>query len=343
MVFFKNRISSLSFLVILCLFAGLVACTRDKGKNIPDVSHINVDLNIKRFDQDLMSIDSNDIKHGMDQLMAEYPVFMPDIYLAKILPILADTNVMRQFLTSPGIQSLYDTCQIVFGNAEDIEKELESAFRYYKHYFPDRKVPEIISFFSEYTLGTFTYEQDILGIGWDFYLGADYPNYDPSFFPNYIKRSMNKEHLVAKAIEAVATDIVGSSRGERLIDIMITNGKILYVVDHLLPHTPDSIKLAYTDAQVKWCENNEKELWSYFLVDDLLYSSNSRDIRKLVSHSPFGTSQMPPEAPGRSANWMGWQIVKSYMERHPEATISELLEIEEAQAILDKARYKPRR
>ncbi|MFT5765913.1 MAG: hypothetical protein ACI8X3_003351 [Saprospiraceae bacterium] len=343
MVFFKNRTVKTSFLIGILLSLWLCACNSDKGKNIPDVSHIEVKVKIKRFEKDLMTIDTNLIKRDMDALVAKYPIFLPDIFFPKILPILQDTTIMKQFLISPGIQKLYDTCMVVYNDPVDIEKELESAFRFYKYYFPNKKVPEVISFFSEYTIGNFTLDDEILGIGWDFFLGADYPYYDPGFFPNYIKRTMNKEHLVAKSMEAIATDIVGDAKGERLIDKMITNGKVLYLLDQFIPNTPDSIKLAYTAVQTVWCENNEAELWSYFLVDDLLYSSNMRDIRKLVDYSPFGTSQMPPEAPGRSANWMGWQIVKSYMKQNPLTTLDDLIAIKESQTILDKARYKPRR
>ena len=330
--------------IISLLFALLCsACTGDKGKNIPDVSHINLDLNIERFEQDLMAIDTTQIKAGMDSLTAEYPLFMEEVFLPKILPFLQDTNVMRQFLTSPGIQQLYDTIQIVYGSAEDIEADLEQAFKYYKYYFPEREVPRVVSFFSEYTLGTFTYENELVGIGWDFFLGKDYPYYNPSFFPNYIKRTMDKEHLVAKTLEAVASDIVGEAPGERLLDIMINNGKTLYVLDALLPHAPDSIKLGYTAAQTEWINGNELQLWSYLLVDDLLYSSNLRDIRKLIDHSPFGTSQMPQEAPGRSANWVGWQIVKSFMERNPKLGIQDHIELKDAQELLNRAKYKPKR
>ncbi len=342
MTFSAIRIVKISAILLVFIAFWVVSCTSDKGKNIPDVSHIEVDVNIKHFEKDLMAIDTNHIKRDMDALIEKYPVFMADIYLPKILPVLQDTTIMKQFLISPGIQKLYDTCTIVYGKPVAIEEELESAFRFYKYYFPERKVPEVISFFSEYTIGTFTFEEDILGIGWDFFLGADYPHYDPNFFPNYIKRTMNEKHLVAKSIEAIATDLVGNSNGERLIDIMINNGKILYIQDLMLPHTADSIKFGYTGAQVDWCEMNEQLLWSYFLEDDLLYSSNSRDIRKLIDHSPFGTSQMPAEAPGRSANWMGLQIVKSYMNRHPEASLTDLIEVEEAQTILNKAKYKPK-
>ena len=64
----------------------------------------------------------------------------------------------------------------------------------------------------------------------------------------------------------------------------------------------------------KWCESNELQLWTHFLEEDLLYATNLRDIRKLVDYSP-NSPGMPAEAPGRTANWTGWQIVKAYMKR----------------------------
>jgi hypothetical protein len=339
----QNKILTISLLLSLFFTLSWTACNGGKGKNIPDVSHIDLNLNIERFEQDLMSIDTNDVKAGMDSLIAEYPIFMEEIYLPKILPFLQDTNVMRQFLVSPGIKQLYDTIQTVYGDASDLEVDFSEAFKYYSYYFPERKIPRLVSFFSEYTYGTFTYEDELVGIGWDFFLGTDYPYYNPSFFPNYIKRSMNKEHLVAKTMEAVASDIVDEASGEKLLDLMINNGKILYVLDALLPYTPDSIKLGYTAAQTKWINDNELQLWSYLLVDDLLYSSNLKEIRKLVDHSPFGTSQMPQEAPGRAANWIGWQVIKSFMERNPGVSMQEMIEITDAQEILNKAKYKPKR
>lgn len=332
--------TSLWFVLIFVVF--ITSCLPDKGKNIPDVSNIASDIKIRRFEQDLMNIDTSRVSAEMDRLIQTYPVFMKEIYLPKILPALQDTNMMAIFVKSPGIRKLYDTCMIVFNDISDIENEFNQAFRFYKYYFPERPVPQVISFISEYSIGTFTYEQEILGVGWDFFLGADYPLYNPTFFPNYIKRTMNKEHLVAKAIEALATDLVGDAEGDRLMDLMISNGKVLYIMDQLLPHTPDSIKLAYTQTQVDWCEANELAVWSHLLSEELLYSTRRKDIRKLVEHSP-NSPGMPEEAPGRTANWIGWQIVKSYMNRHPDASLEELIALKDAQLLLDQARYKPRR
>ncbi len=331
-----------SLWLVLIFVVSITSCLPDKGKNIPDVSNIASDIKIRRFEKDLMNIDTSRVSAEVDRLIEAYPVFMKEIYLPKILPALQDTNMLGIFVKSPGILKLYDTCMIVYNDISDIENEFNQAFRFYKYHFPQRAVPEVISFISEYSIGTFTYEQDILGIGWDFFLGADYPFYNATFFPNYIKRTMNKEHLVAKAIEALATDLAGDAEGDRLVDLMIANGKVLYIMDQLLPYTPDSIKLAYTQVQVDWCEANELKVWSHLVGEDLLYSTRRKDIRKLVDHSP-NSPGMPEEAPGRTANWVGWQIVKSFMLRHPDTSLEELIAMKDAQQLLDLARYKPRR
>ena len=60
-------------LIIFCIiiYAG-VGCW-SKGKKIPDVSHIKIDVNIDRFEKILFAIDTNDIKGSMDALTQKYP------------------------------------------------------------------------------------------------------------------------------------------------------------------------------------------------------------------------------------------------------------------------------
>ena len=76
---------------------------------------------------------------------------------------------------------------------------------------------------------------------------------------------------------------------------------------------------------------------------DLLYSTRRSEFDKLIVPSPFGATWMPRESPGKAANWIGWQIVSAYMERHPDATIQDLLAMEQAQSILDGSNYRPAR
>jgi hypothetical protein len=48
------------------------------------------------------------------------------------------------------------------------------------------------------------------------------------------------------------------------------------------------------------------------------------------------------ESPGRVGVWVGWQIIKSFVERYPDTDISALLNMP-AQTLFSKANYKPRR
>ncbi|MEO0779839.1 MAG: hypothetical protein AAFW73_14920 [Bacteroidota bacterium] len=319
----------------------LTACGSDKGKNIPDVSSIELNLNVQRFEKDLFARDTSDLPALMATMDSLYPDFFAPVFLGKILPPLQDPQVLDLFVKSEGLRRLSDTCQIVFGDFESYRHELETAFRYYRHYFPERSVPRVITYVSEYTLGNFTLEADLLGIGLDFFLGPNYPHYNLTFFPKYIQRSMTKEHLVSKTMQTVVKNMVGEPEGDRLLDIMINNGKSLYLLDQLLPYTPDSIKLEYSAAQVQWCDENEQQIWAHFLKEELLYATRLRDIRKLVDYSPSSPG-MPPEAPGRTANWLGWQIVRSYMDRHPDASLEDLLALDDAQQLLERSKYKPR-
>ncbi len=335
------RLLLLSFILITTIWC----CTSNKGKNIPNVSHIKVSANIERLEQEIFALDTTNVKQGLDKIMKDHPEFM-NIYINVILrdltaPGKTPEQLVKSFISNQQIRSLYDTCLIVHKDIPGLEKDFEEAFRFYKHYFPDRLTPKLVSYISEFGLGTFAYGDSLIAIGWDFYLGPSFP-YDVNYFPRYIQKGMTKDYIVAKSMEALVNNEVGDPKGTRLVDHMIHNGKILYLVDKLVPRTPDSIKLVYTQDQVNWCKKNELQMWSHLLGEDLLYSSKMRDFQKLISPSPSSAPQMPPESPGRVANWIGWQIVDRYMERNPEETLQDLIAETDAQYILDKSKYKPR-
>lgn len=337
----------------LIIFAFLIpACTSEtiEHKSTPDVSDIKIDVEIRRFEQDLFALDTNNVEVGIEPqvqaLQKKYPDFF-EVYTQQILtsPMeeeLSDANKLKAFIQHPGVQKLHETTQIEYANIEDIESDLEQAFRYYKHYFPERPTPEVVSYISEYVVGTFTYGDSLLAIGWDFFMGQDF-HYDLAVFPAFIQQSMDRQHLVSKAIEALASNLVDAPSNKRMLDFMINNGKTLYIKSLLLPNVSNHIIMEYTPEQMEWVEKNEREIWGYFLEEQLLYSTRLSDFQKLIGPSPMGTSKMPPEAPGKTANWIGWQIVKSYMANHSETTMEELVAMRDAQEVLDSSRYRPKR
>lgn len=321
-----------------------------EGEFSPERPDSKVNIEIRRFEQALFALDTNStdipFANQVAQLQREYPNFWPVFKQMIANPFLDEEDFAAQvynFITYPGVRSLYDTTQIIYKNIEAVEADLETAFSYYKHHFPERNIPEVVSYISEFGVGTFTYGDSLVGIGWDFFLGEEFP-YDYNIFPAYLQESMDKEYIVAKSIEAVVSNMVeAKDKGQRLLDFMIDNGKILYIKSLLLPDTPDDILMEWAPEKLAWMEEklNEKELWRQILTRKLLYSTRQSEFQKLITASPSGTSWMPPESPGKAGNWIGWQIVKAYMQRNPDTSLEELIEMKDAQKILDTSKYRP--
>lgn len=337
----------LLFALLLCV----TACECGKGKDIPNVSGIPVEVKLQRFEQGLFGLDTNNMAASLEKLEADYPDFAP-IFFDQVLGSTDSTiapeghlRYVQGFVTHPAVRKLYDTCQIVYPDLKWLEKDFEQAFQFYKHYFPTQPLSgEVVTYLSEYTVGGFLYGENSIGIGLDFYLGEAYPylTYNPSNpnFSAYLTRTFNRDHIVAKSMRMLVQDLLGPAKGSRMIDYMIHNGKELYVLDQLLPYSPDSVKFEFSQAQVEWCEENEANIWAYFFSENLLYSTDFGTFRKFVEYSP-NSPGMPKEAPGRTANWLGLQIVKAFMEKNPKTSLEQLMAITDAQFIMDKSKYKP--
>ena len=334
---------------LLCIHA----CECGKGKDIPDVSAVAANVEIKRFERDLFSLDTAKFEAGLQQLEASYPefssLFFGQILGSKDSTIAPDGHVayVKGFVSHPALQKLYDTCMVVFPGTDWLEKDFRQAFQFFKYYFPNEPLSgEVVTYISEYTVGGFLYGDNSIGVGLDFYLGSSHPYqlYNPMNpnFSQYLVRTFNKDHIVSKSMKLLVEDKAGKPSGNRLIDHMVHHGKELYLLDLLLPYAADSAKLEFTQKQVEWCAENEANIWAYFLSENLLYSTDWNSFRKYVEYSP-NSPGMPDAAPGRTANWLGWQIVKAYMRKHPNTTLEELIAIPDAQTIMDKSKYKPAR
>jgi hypothetical protein len=339
------------FLALFTLSIFTLSCGNDnEKKNIPDISNIQADVKIVRFEQALFGIDTTKMEVGLQAIETQYPnvanAFFQAIIAAKkpnqtppqYLP------VVKQFLTDTFVRKTYDTSQIVFKNFETYKKELNQGVRFYKYYFPKLPEPTFFTFISQYNYDVYPFSPDTIGIGLDFFLGAQHADYQyiENLRYDYVRRTLTPEHLVAKTMRMLIQNTASNDGGNRLLDMIINNGKQLYILDQLLPYTADSIKYGYSSAQTKWCKENEAGMWASFLKENVIYETNFKKIAKLVTPSP-NSPGMPQEAPGETGNYIGWQIVKQFMKRNPTTTMEQLLAIRDAQQILDKSKYKPAR
>jgi hypothetical protein len=332
-------------LIALVLFY-LIGCSGEPRRNDPDVSNVDVNLQILRFDQDLFALDTTRLEADLEKLAARYPDFLP-FFMAEVLGVppeqdTAYAGAIAGFITAPQVKRLYDSCQTNFGDARVLESELTDMLRYHRYYFPDQPDPRVVTAVTEFVGDAYVVNDSLIMIGLDMFLGENFPGYNPDIFPRYLRRQFSREFLTTKAAMALATRLAGPPPAERVIDYMIHNGKILYIIDLLLPTVPDSTKMGYSADQMAGCYANEQNVWARLLDKKVLYEPLGTDNQKIVMPSP-STDNVFREAPGEIGNWIGWQIVKAYKKRHPEATPIDILQIRDTQTFIEKARYKPKR
>lgn len=327
-----------------------VACEQDSRADLPEVSNIEVVVEVRRFEQDLFDLAPQLAEEDWDGLQIKYPVFLP-LFVDKVLgmegQLITDKDrikFLEGFINFPELVKLRETIEDQYGDFSELEESFKQAFKYYKYYFPDAEIPSITTYLSEYNIAAFIYGQNQLAVGLDFFLGADYPyrekNPNNPSFSDYLTQNFTRDYLVSKTMSALIEDLVGYGPSNTLLEMMIQEGKKLFLLDQVLPTESDTVIMEVGRQEWEWLTQNEFNIWAFFLEEELLYESEWRKIRKYVEYSP-NSPGMPEEAPGRTGAFIGWKIIQQYMKRHSALTLQDLLKIQDAQLILSESRYRP--
>ncbi|WP_454803943.1 gliding motility lipoprotein GldB [Mucilaginibacter phyllosphaerae] len=340
---YKTTIIYGSFL--LCLI--FTACKRNKKI---DVSNIPVDVKIARFDNDFDQLRTKPLTPHITLLQNKYGLFYQD-FIERIIKIgsTADTNYyknLRDVFAGKAYTDLKHDVDAAFPSLTKQNTELTDAFRRIKYYYPQKHLPKVYAYFSGFQTQT-SIGDGYVGIGLDLFLGADsrfYPALVESF-PHYISRRFTPDNITPRVVEVIAREDMfpEDDKDNSLLSKMIYNGKILYFMDQTMPDVPDSTKIGYTDKQVKWCKEFKGSIWGYFLEENLLYETDFQKIQKYLNEAPFtpGIGDNNESAP-KLAIWTGWQIVKQYMDKHPNITLPQLMADRDAQKILNESKYRPK-
>lgn len=347
----SNKHIHIILLLISAFFVvcGNQACKSDKK---PNIDKIQVELVTHRLDKDLYALDTNNLAAGAEEFCHKYPTFS-GFYLDTLMAFginnnFSDTSIginkgLRTFLTHEDYRGVFDTVFARYPDEERINKELIKGFKYAKHYFPEYDVPEIIYFVSGLNnYGAITYGDDIIGVGLDMFLGSDYPFYKSVGIPDYFSGQLTEKYIPVAVFRTVYRETNPFvADGRVLLDMMIQSGKEMYFIKTLLPFLDEHTRLAYTEKQLAWCEENEAMIYDFFARRELLYENNLQKVVRYVMDGPSATG-MPQDSPGNIGAWLGLQIVEAYMHTHPEKTLKQLIQDPiDAQLFLMESKYKP--
>ena len=337
------NLSSISTLAGLFLL--VAGCGREgpgsRSRDLP-----NVQVKIERLDQDLFrSVDDTAGNFNL-RLYAKYGEFYR-LYVERVLQAAPFNDprlpiALTRFTHDPDWSSVQRTADSLLGDMHVQQQEFSEAFSRLKAAFPDSLTPRVIAFNSGFNYGVLPTDS-VLGFGVEWFVGKYSPvvkYLSTEVFPQYRKERMRPEMLVPSVVKGwLQVHYTREVRGEDLLTNLIVIGKVMVLLDDLLPQTDATLKFAFTPGQLTWCEDNEFNIWKEVVAKELVYTKDPKEIDRFMNDGPF-TPGMPRESPGHIGEWIGYRLVQSYMKANPDVTFAQLFAMRDPQAILKT--YKPR-
>ena len=302
-------------------------------------------VDIVRFDNALLNVNTAMIEHDIRVLYDEYPTFMP-LWVEDILGIPSmDTAYLEKALpeflndTLYGFQQTNAKEQVVFADITDVQHAVNKAFTRILYLYPETEIPSLYLFVSGFQTPIY-FEEDLIGIGADMYLGSDYEYYNRVVY-DYQKITMRKECIPVDVISAfLFRTLPYTSDKSRLLDQMMYRGKVMYLTAQIFDDLPPYEVMGWTKEQWNWCIKNERAIWHLVMDKRDLFKTESLVLTGYLNDGPF-TSEVSQDAPGRLGIWLGWRIAASYMEHNQNVSLQDLMAEPDAQKILEESYYKP--
>lgn len=324
------------FLVIA--FLSTSSCNRHKDRLKIDISEIRIpQATIHRYDQDLFKIPLNDLERGLKSIQSRYPFF-----LGTNLDDTVKLSAMRDYLMNPRNIDFYKAVQEKFRDLISVENELTDGFCHIKYYFPGIEFPHVYSYISggDYE-NPVQLADSVLIIGLDNYLGSDFKPYLSDGVALYKTQRMTPDHIAPDCVRIFVDKLTPPNMSANtFLDQIVDAGKRLYLLDAFIPDVAGNLKINYTPEQFSWILKNESHVWSAIIENRMLYTTDGQTLRLFLADGPF-TVAFGKDSPPRLGEWIGWQIVKSYMNNNPEITLQKLLQKNDSQEILSLSGYKP--
>lgn len=326
-----------------CTFILTTGCRRDSLD--VDVRGIDSGVVIERFDRELFGMDQDTIDRAINALYGKYGDFY-DIFNVHVINIGQASarlypSYLAMFLNDPTNREVYDYAERVFSSLQEENRKLAGGFDHYLYHYPDSIPPRVVGYVSRFNQGLFTVGH-FIGVGLDQYLGSDCIYYEQMGIPRYVSRNKVPARIPWDVMLAWATQIYPYNDSlDNVLSRMIHQGMLFYFVEAMYPDASESEITGFTEDQVNWCGNNEKQMWTYLVEHKILFSSDQMDIRKLIDEAPY-TSFYTTESPGKAAVWQGWQIVRAFARRHPGYSLDQVLSQRDYQEVLRLSRYNPK-
>lgn len=313
------------FIFILTLL--FISCNK-KSKIESAVEEIPLEIKVNRFDKAFFETPVSELP----KLKLQYPFFFPPGN---------DDAIWIEKMQNPQWRELYNEVEKKYTDFDSETTKIETLFKHIKYYFPETKTPKVFTIISQMDYqNKVIYTNDMLIISLELYLGEGHKFYE---YPEYLKQNFEKNQILPDIVSSFATTKIVPPTETSLLSQMIYAGKELYLKDLLLPEYSDAEKMGYKPEQITWCQENEGYMWRYFIDKKLLYDTDQKLIPRFINPAPFSKFylEIDNDSPGRVGSWIGWQIIRSYMNNN-DVTLQQMLKTD-TKEIFEKSKYKPKK
>ena len=303
-------------------------------KNVPEVFNVNSLVEIEHFDHRFFTMDSAHLNEDLVQLKTDFPGFFK---------IEQDDEQLKRRYHDIQIRELYTSVDSIFGSVEFLESDLFQAFQYFYYYFPSHDSLKLYTWISNFeSINPVIVSENTLLVALDMYLGSESSFYKTA--PEYIKQRFDKRYITSDVFHYYFAENIPFPNDNSLLAYMIHFGKIHYLCSKILPKEEQKVIMAYSKNKMDWCLSNEGNIWAYFIDNQLLFSSEYQTKQRFIEDAPFSKfyTSFDSESPGRVGQWIGWRLISSYMDSHPEMGLIDLINEQDVQKILRESRYKPK-
>ncbi len=313
---------------VFCMVCLIGACKKDKEVPAAIANQV-LEVKVLRFDQEF----AETTPENLSDIKGKYPYFFP-----------------AQYSDSVWIAKIQDTLQIelrqavdsAFADFTEEQEEITLLFKHIAYYFPRYTIPTIVTLTTDVDYENRIILADtLLLIGVDNYLGKDHRFYQG--IDRYISKGLDKQYLESDIVSAFSKKVISYPRDRSFLAQMIYYGKELYLKDLLLSWQSDAQKIGYNQEEYSWAQANEEQIWRYFIERELLYSTDAQLGPRFLDPAPFSKFrlELDNESPGRLGRYMGWQIVRAFVEK-TDIPAQELWNLP-AETIFKEANYKPKK
>ena len=297
-------------------------------------------VQLHRFDQVLFETPVEQLGAKLQEVKGEYATDLLNIHPD-------DAGFMQMltgFVSDPTMRDIYRMVDSVLGDMKPQAEALGAALKRAEELCPTMRYDKVYTYLS----GLFDYNMRVgcnsheLIISLDQYVLPCTERYGYFGSPLFLVQQSRPEYMVADCMTAIAREHIAipQDREMSLLDYMVSEGKAIYFAQKVLPGTPDSILMRYTEAQTEWMEENEEHVWSYFMQNKLLYETDYMRFHNLIDDAPK-TNAFKDSSP-RTTDYIGWHIVSQYM-KNTGSSLTDLFAETDAQKILNQSNYRPKR